>query len=110
MRKTFPLQIEGRHPDRVLDAIRHEIRKALKRDRRHPLPEGAHHWEFDCRFGPNAEEAQAVNLASLNALIDEAARTQQPQIYVEFTARPAARHAGAPTASEGESPEPEDEL
>ncbi|HZF83334.1 MAG TPA: DUF6172 family protein [Burkholderiaceae bacterium] len=99
MRKTFPLQIEGRHPDRVLDAIRHDIRKALKRDRRHPLPEGAHHWEFDCRFGPNAEEAQAVNLASLNALIDEAARTGQPQIYVEFTARPAARRA-APAAED----------
>jgi hypothetical protein len=104
MRKTFPLQIEGRHPDRVLDAIRHDIRKALKRDRRHPLPEGAHHWEFDCRFGPNAEEAQAVNLASLNALIDEAARTQQPQIYVELTARPAARHAAA-TESDGATEE-----
>ena len=95
MRKTFPLQIEGRHPDRVLDAIRHDIRKALKRDRRHPLPEGAHHWEFDCRFGPSADEAQAVNIASLNALIDEAARNGQPQIYVEFTARPAARHAAS---------------
>ena len=37
MRKTFPLQIEGRHPDRVLDAIRHDIRKALKRQ----IAEGA---------------------------------------------------------------------
>ena len=41
MKKTFPLQIEGRHPDRVLDAIKNELRKYLKRERRRDLPAGA---------------------------------------------------------------------
>ncbi len=51
MKKTFPLQIEGRHPDRVLDAIKNELRKYLKRERRRDLPAGVDYWDFDCRFG-----------------------------------------------------------
>ena len=34
MRKHFPLHIQGRHPDRVLDAVKHEVRKYLKRERK----------------------------------------------------------------------------
>ena len=34
MRKTFQLQVEGKNPDRVLDAVKHEIRKYIKRERR----------------------------------------------------------------------------
>ena len=41
MRKTFPLRAEGKHPDRVLEAVKHEIRKYIKRERRRDLPEGA---------------------------------------------------------------------
>ena len=40
MKKTFPLTQPKLHPDRVLDAVKHEIRKYLKRERRKPLPEG----------------------------------------------------------------------
>ena len=39
MRKTFPLHIEGKHPDRLLDATKHDIRKYLKRERSRALPE-----------------------------------------------------------------------
>ena len=51
MRKTFELRPEGRHPDRVLDAIKHELRRYMKRERRRALPEGADFWDFDCRLG-----------------------------------------------------------
>ena len=33
MKKTYALQVEGLHPDRRLDAIKHEIRKYLRRER-----------------------------------------------------------------------------
>ena len=32
MRKTFQLQVEGKHPDRHLEATKHEIRKYIKRE------------------------------------------------------------------------------
>ena len=37
MRKTYPLRPEGKHPDRVLDAVKHDIRKYQKRERRFGL-------------------------------------------------------------------------
>ncbi|MFY8042823.1 MAG: DUF6172 family protein, partial [Rhodoferax sp.] len=40
MKKTFSLAVEGKHPDRLLDAIKHEIRKYFKRERNRSLPEG----------------------------------------------------------------------
>jgi hypothetical protein len=41
MRKNYPLTIEGKNRDRVLEAVKHDIRKYLKRERRRPLAEGA---------------------------------------------------------------------
>lgn len=40
--KTFQLHVEGKNRDRVLDAVKHEIRKYIKRERRRDVPEGAH--------------------------------------------------------------------
>ena len=51
MKKTFQLQVEGKHPDRLLEAIKHDIRKYLKRERRRDVPAGADFWDFDCKFG-----------------------------------------------------------
>ena len=66
MRKTFKLQVEGKHPDRVLDAIKHEVRKYVKRQRRVPLPAGVDFWDFDCKFGSAEESAEPVHLAEIN--------------------------------------------
>ena len=70
MKKTFQLQAEGKHPDRLLDAIKHEIRKYVKRDRRRELPAGADYWDFDCRFGANEAAAQPAHLSTLIGLVD----------------------------------------
>ena len=84
MRKTYPLQVEGRHPDRVLDAIKHDVRKYLKRERRRPLPAEVDFWDFQCQFGLSAETAQPVHLSAVIASIDSAAKEQATQVYVEI--------------------------
>ena len=84
MRKTYPLQAEGRHPDRVLDAVKHDVRKYLKRERRRPLPEGVDFWDFACRFGLSAEVAETVHLSAVISSIDTAAKEQATQVYVEI--------------------------
>ena len=38
MKKTFQLAQEGKKPDRLLEATKHEIRKYIKRERRRALP------------------------------------------------------------------------
>ncbi|RYF79199.1 MAG: hypothetical protein EOO29_17925, partial [Comamonadaceae bacterium] len=95
MRKIFPLQIEGRHPDRVMEALRHEIRKYLKRERRRELPADADYWDFDVRCGSTRDNAQAVHLASLFASIDAVAAEKGAEVYVEILARAAKRTASS---------------
>jgi hypothetical protein len=84
MRKTYPLQSEGRHPDRVLDAVKHDVRKYLKRERRRSLPEGVDFWDFECKFGLSAETAETVHLSAVIPSIDAAAKEQATHVYVEI--------------------------
>ncbi|MDD2546879.1 MAG: DUF6172 family protein [Burkholderiaceae bacterium] len=93
MRKTFLLQVEGKHPDRVLDAVKHEIRKYIKRERRRDLPAGADFWDFDCRFGRTQEAAEGAHLSALIGLIDTVVQEGGPQFYVEILAKPGHRQA-----------------
>ncbi len=95
MRKTYQFNIEGKHRDRVLDAIRHDISKYLKRQRRAALPAGADFWDFDCRFGLSQDEAAGVNLAHLKGLIDAAAQEGAAAVYVEILPRPGLRQTKA---------------
>ena len=87
MKKTFQLRQEGKHPDRVLDATKHEIRKYLKRERRRDLPKGVDFWDFDCKFGLTQDNAEVVHLANLIERIDAAAKEAAPACYVEILAK-----------------------
>ncbi len=93
MRKTYPLHIDGRHPDRVLDAVKHDVRKYLKRERRRDLPEGADFWDFDYKVAVTKEEAQTVHLSELISGIDAVAKAQAAQVYVEVLAKTGKRQA-----------------
>ena len=101
MKKTFKLTIDGKNRDCVLDSIKHEIRKYVKRERRRPLPEGVDFWDFDCRFGPTEADAVVVHFATVIGLIDAIVKEGGDQFYVEILAshgRRQARPAGvAPT-------------
>ena len=106
MRKTYPLNIEGKHRDRLLDAARHDIHRYLKRERRRDLPAGADFWDFDCRFGASQDDARPVQLAEITGLIDAVAREGGTQFYIELFAKPGRRDARpAPPPSVGEDGE-----
>ena len=87
MKKTFPLNIEGKHRDRVLEATKHEIRKYVKRQRRVPLPEGVDYWDFDCKFGTSADNATVVHFATITGLIDAVATDGGDAFYLELLAK-----------------------
>jgi len=97
MRKIFALTQEGLHRDRVLEAVKHEIRKYLKRERRRDLPEGADFLDFDCRFGATRETAEVVHLAALMGQLDAIAKEGGEQAYVEILAKPGVRRPRADT-------------
>ncbi|WP_101046759.1 DUF6172 family protein [Macromonas nakdongensis] len=91
MKKTFSLQIEGKHPDRVLDAVKHELHKYVKRERRKALPAGVDYWDFDCTLGADADSAEAVHVKALSARLDELAQGGAQQVYVAIAARAGVR-------------------
>jgi hypothetical protein len=102
MKKTYPLQRPGKHPDRVLDAIKHETRQYMKRERAKPLAAGAHFLDFDCKFGATEAEAVVVHVGDLAAKMDEAALGGAEQFYVEIVAKPSVRQQriyGAPDSA-----------
>jgi len=87
MKKSFPLNVEGKNPDRLLEATKHEIRKYLKRERRRALPEGVDFWDFDCKFGATPETASVAHIAELIPLIDALVKSQGTQFYIEILAK-----------------------
>jgi hypothetical protein len=87
MKKTFQLHVQGKHPERLLEAIKHEIRKYIKRERRRDLPEGVDFWDFDCKFGTTLETAEVVHLNDITVRMDEVAQAQGSQCYVEILAK-----------------------
>lgn len=87
MKKTFTLTLEGKKRDRVLDAVKHEIRKYVARERRRALAPGVDFLDFDCRFGLAEASAATAHLAALTGLIDEAAQGGADQFYVEILAK-----------------------
>jgi hypothetical protein len=104
MRKTYPLRPEGKNPDRVLDAVKHDIRKYQKRERRVPLPEGADFWDFECRFGASKETAEVLHPGALIAALDALAQAGGDTVYVELLAKPGHRQTRS-SGTEG-APQP----
>ncbi len=93
MRKTFQLAIEGKNRDRVVEAVKHEIRKYVKRERRRELPAAVDFLDFDCRFGLASDSAQPVHLNGVIPALDAAVKEGAASCYVEILGKPGHRKA-----------------
>jgi hypothetical protein len=95
MRKLFPLVVAGQEAPRVVDSIKNEVRKYLKRERRKPLPNGVDYWDFDCRTGRDRESPSPTHVAELITAIDTASAQSWSNVYVEILAKPGHRQRPA---------------
>ncbi len=91
MRKTYPLTLDGKNRDRLLDASKHDIRKYFRRERGKPLPAGADVWQFDTRVGLDEASATQVRESELIATINTLTAGGAAQFFVEIVARPGKR-------------------
>lgn len=105
MKKTFVLTHPKLQPARLVDSIKYEIKKYLKRERNKTLPEGMDYWTFDSRFGASEASAVEIYISEINEHIDAVVAQQLPEFYVEIVAR-ASKHGPRPVAA---APADEDE-
>jgi len=88
MRKTFQLTDPKKHEERVLEAIKHEIRKYVKREKKKELPEKeTMYWDFDCKIGASVEDAKAVVFEELIQALDVLKASGATEVYVEVIAK-----------------------
>lgn len=91
MRKTFSLTHERIKGPRLVDAIKHEVKKYIKRERNKNLPEDADFWDFDCKYGHTKETADVIHTSALNKSIDDAVQNELTSFYLEILAKPGKR-------------------
>jgi len=68
----------------MIESVRAEARKYIKRSRRKELPKGVDFWDFGCRFGASANEAKDIHLAEIDKFISEAEKLELPSLYLEI--------------------------
>jgi len=92
VKKVFQLTDPKKHPDRVLEAVKHDIRKYVKREKRKDLadPETTY-WDFDCKIGVAAEEADVIVYEELLKALDTLQATDATQVYIEIMAKVVAK-------------------
>ncbi len=109
-KKTYPLSAEGKHPDRVLEAVKHDIRKYFKRERSRPVPAGADFWDFDCKVGASADTAQVVRVGAVIEAVDAAARSGVTSVYVEILSKHGVRVPPPVKAPQAQDAAPDGEV
>ena len=91
MKKTFKLSHERLTLPRLVEAIKYEVSKYIKRERRRALPEDADYWDFDCRFGVDQDSSEVIHLSEINKRISWAESEQLESFYLEVMAKPCSR-------------------
>lgn len=87
MKKTFELTHPKIKLERRVDAVKHEVKKYLKRERKKTLPAGVDYWDFDCQFGNTEAEASPIDLADINKRIDQTQVDGLTSFYIEVIAK-----------------------
>jgi len=91
MKKTFIMSHPKIKLPRLVEAIKHEVKKYLKRERRKPLPDGVDYWDFDCRYGADQASSETIHVSTINKYISQAEAEQLESFYLEILAKPGVR-------------------
>lgn len=91
MKKTFSFSHPKKQRPRMVEAIKHEVKKYIKRERNKKLPENVDFWDFDCRYGANENTCSEVHVAEMNKVISEADAEGLDSFFLEIIAKPGIR-------------------
>ena len=88
MKKIFKLRDKKKHEDRVLEAVKHDIRKYVKRERKKKVSNpSTMYWDFDCKIGNSQDVAKVVKFEELLRELDKIKMSGVTECYVEILAK-----------------------
>jgi len=88
MKKIYKLTDPKKHEDRVLEAVKNDIRKYVKREKKKDLTDKKlMYWDFDCKVGASANDAKVVAYEELIKALDAFKATGVSEVYVEILAK-----------------------
>ena len=96
MKKTFKLTHEKLKTPRLVESIKHEVKKYIKRERKKDLPDESDYWDFDCRFGADESLSEEIHMSEINKSISLAESEQWPSFYLEVMVKPCKRMKNTP--------------
>lgn len=91
MKKTFKMTHPKLKVPRLVEAIKYEVKKYIKRERRKTLPPEVDFWDFDCRFGADEASSEVIHLSAINKSISQAEEQQLESFYLEILVKPGYR-------------------
>ncbi|AYQ57382.1 hypothetical protein THERMOT_241 [Bathymodiolus thermophilus thioautotrophic gill symbiont] len=91
MKKTFSFVHPKKKRPRVVEAIKYELKKYIKRERNKKLPEKVDFWDFDCRYGANEASSDTIHISEINKVISEADVEGLDTFFLEVLAKPGVR-------------------
>ena len=91
MKKTFSFTHPKKKRPRVVEAIKYELKKYIKRERNKKLPEDVDFWDFDCRYGANEFSSDTIHISEINKVISEADVEGLDTFFLEVLVKPGVR-------------------
>jgi hypothetical protein len=91
MKKTFKMSHPKIKTPRLVEAIKFEAKKYIKRERGKALPPNTDFWDFDCRFGADEASSDVIHVSAINKFISEAEAKELESFYLEILAKPGHR-------------------
>jgi len=91
MKKTFKMTHPKIKLPRLVEAIKYEVKKYIKRERGKTLPPDVDFWDFDCRYGVDQASSEVIHLSDINKCISQAEAQQLESFYLEVLVKPGHR-------------------
>jgi len=86
LKKIFKLREGDKNPDRIVEKIKHQLRKYLKREKKKKIEALNSFCDFECRFGIDEENSKKVSFNDVIQLLDKAREDDLRECYVEIVA------------------------
>ncbi len=91
MKKTFSFVDGDKNKDRILDGIKNEVRKYVKRENKKKLPEDCDFWDMQCKFAKGDNTPEVIKFVDITKCIDDAAQSEFDTFYLEIISSPTQR-------------------